>query len=253
MTQERCADFWWLPPEIDWQDLVVEVGHSAPLSEKDLWSPDNWSLESGRAGDMLPQWRVRHSNVNVHRKLVVTTPSGEGLFGPVLLDIDHEEGIQVGDQLVYTPDLNVARVVACEAVQRLYANGLNQRDLRIFFSGRKGFHVEIRPASLGATGTLEQQLNRAREWEEGFRSSFELPRNCSIDRIFEKSYLSTRCGVRPYHSFIRLHGSLNCWLDVHGERRCRQKCQVDWQTLRTSSIKELCRLAEYAVVEGPEL
>jgi hypothetical protein len=168
------------------------------------------------AAGQLSRWRELHRNVNVHRRFAVTATDGTELLGPVLLDMDCEEEIMGTEHTLVgrRSDLAAAQRLTCLVVEKLGA-GIAQDDLRVFFSGRKGFHVELRPSALGIVGTRQQQMDLAGKWEAAFLDNLEFPESCCIDRVFRAPRrLRGSYEIKTYHPAIRLHDSLNCWKDA---------------------------------------
>ena len=141
VTDERPDDFWWLPDEIEWQDLAIEVGHHEPLHEQDD-RPAKFIWQPGKAKDVLAEWRQTHENMNVYRKLEVRTFADEAIIGPIVLDIDCEQVTYDENRAIagITNDLNEARRAAVSVWQRLESTGIAAENFRAYFSGRKGFH-----------------------------------------------------------------------------------------------------------------
>ena len=251
---DRPSDFWWLPEPVDWKGLVVELGHHAPLHEWDERTLTPWIWKRGTAEDVIESWRSEHANVNVYRKLIVESPDGERFFGPVLLDIDCEEEItdDTGEVVGFENDLDIARAVACNVLRQLETSGLSNKDVRVFFSGRKGFHFEVRPSALGVAGDLQEQIDAAGEWERNLVTPLSFPQHSGIDKVFTRPFpRRPSYEVKSYHSCVRLHNSLNCWFDSEGRQNCRAKCYLSFQDVLSLPTEEICSRAEAASGDVP--
>ena len=111
-----------------------------------------------------------------------------------MLDIDRT--IEQGGG--YLPDFDKAlkdtRLLVTE-----YCSNLKDKDYRIFFTGHKGFHIEIQPKAVGISPYLDR-------WQH-----FKNIRK-DINRRFGNSFID------KFHPHIRLHNSVNRWIDYSGEK-----------------------------------
>ena len=134
------SDFWWLSPSQRSSYQHTEFGHHRPIRDDEEPRSINWDTNICSI-DELENWRDRFQNTNVYRALkTVSTSLGVGeIIGPVLVDIDN------GDE-----DLEDALTVTRKTLLLLQDKLRIETDsLRIFFTGRKGFNIEIRPVALG--------------------------------------------------------------------------------------------------------
>ena len=244
MSEDTPSDLWWLPNSADWRQLLLDLGHHQPLHEADDRGGTRWIWTEGLAPEFVPKWRTEHRNTNIYRRFVVALPNGESLFGPILLDIDHEK--EVGGPHGYVNDLEVSHQIACKVADRLEAEIVSEDHVRVFFSGRKGFHFEIRPAVLGVSGVLQEQINAGGAWEYGFRKSIAIPEHASIDRIFSGPF-GIHYQAKMSHSSIRMHDSINCWIDANRVLVGSRKVRLTFRELRTMSVQDIRRRADVAV------
>ena len=269
MTISGTPDLWWLSESQASQSWFLGVGHHAPLTDDDdqasITSLDQekpvipgWfhSLDEGRPSpsfklysrNFLDQWRAECLNTNVYRtmKLFPERSGQQPVLGPFLVDIDNQDRTNG-----YSENLDDALSVARQAVGFFVSRCLGETaDFRVFFSGRKGFNIEVRPEALEIDGPIAQQLElsnrRLEEVIEHLRklnnlagaSNVVSQRRTQIDRI----YGSQRFGCQLKHPYIRFHDSWNKWISGGTLQRMRLELSVDM--LRSESIESICLQAE---------
>ena len=238
----KHSEFWWLKPgdALKYKYVYVcyqELYSDEPNSERDPYSvPRFFSIdEKGNLSRLkkyyplgyINDWRTKCGNINVFRGFGLSS-SEQGLdklFGPVIIDIDRQEG---GVREGYVQDLEQA----LEDTRRLvseYLYHFDEKDFRIFFTGHKGFHIEILPRALGLVDcecTKEQYEHIIDD----------------INDIF--SYKKETRFIDKVHNEIRLHNSINRWIDKSGKMINRMKFELNIQELKNSSIDEICRKSE---------
>lgn len=146
------------------------------------------------------------------------------LIGPFLIDIDNS-----------SENLDDAQDVTKQVVAYLTKQlKLSLDDLLIFFSGHKGFNVEIRSEVLGINGPAHNQIelsgrklsdiitvlhnnNKTQDFSENVVGS----QGAVIDRIY-----GDRLGYKLKHSYIRLHDSINKWIRDDGSEMARMKIEL---------------------------
>jgi hypothetical protein len=253
----EASDFWWLSDAEANQDLVVGVGHHEPFTdeyEPDLSAPNaaeptirGWKHSLGDSGDLselfrwyplefLHRWRSECRVRNVYRtvRLVSRENAGRVLLGPFLIDIDNQ-----GWTNGYSEDVGAALDVVRQTAHLLAGRGLkNGRDFRVFFSGRKGFNIEVVPSSLGIDGDERAQITTSARVLEEIVGTLTLGAT-NVDRIY-----GNRFGYRLKYPYIRLHNSLNCWKGPSGAL-CRQRIEV--------SLPDLSNLRAAQIIERSEL
>jgi len=253
-------DFWWLPEDMSIKGLLVGVGHHKQVADSEDVPPlDSWYRSLDQKGNLssniehypirsLNRWRKACKNTNVYRTLkVFDGNTGEAIFlGPFLVDIDNSD-----------EDLDDAQTVTKQIVVYLTEQrGLSSDGIRIFFSGRKGFNVEICPEVLEISGSVPNQIElSARRLDEiiaslrninNIRDSYEdivdsqgvviaqcyTTRNIvssqqtAIDRIY-----GDRFGYRLKHPYIRLHRSINKWIRNDGSKMTRMRIELSIEQL----------------------
>lgn len=235
---QQKSDFLWLTPAEAKKYKYVYVRHQErysdkPCADKDPLSTNKYhsidsngklSIEIKRYRlEFIDQWKRKCENTNVFRSLNLFTgeQDGEELVGPLVLDIDRERG-DWGKG--YTQNLDDALEAARKLVKE-YLFRLKDDDFRIFFTGHKGFNIEVRPQALGIAS------NRNRE--QGFDHRLK-----EINKIFGNSF------VDGYHDFLRLHDSINSWVSINGKITHRMKFELTSDELNSMSIEEICLISE---------
>lgn len=238
------TDFWWLAPGEAKKYKFVYVKHHEPYSDEPNSDRDPLSVpqyhsvdESGNfskdmkrySADFLNEWKKRCRNTNVFRSLAlyVAEASTEKLLGPFVVDIDHEEYVEGKG---YVQDLDEAlkatrKVVKC--LRQRYR--VNESDLRVLFTGHKGFNIEVRPRAVGI-GSVNSQ-----------REQFEA-RLAEIDRDLQRS--GGKQLVDKLHDYIRLHNSVNRWVGHDGQEVARMKIELTLDELFSSEATAICSRAE---------
>ena len=258
---DLTSDFWWLPRNIGIEDLSVSLGHHTALTDKDDPCSMQWfhSLDENMQIspeakyydlDVLSKWRSVCKNTNVYRTIkVFDKKTGEPLFlGPFLIDIDNSV-----ENNGFREDLDDAQAVTKQVVTYLIQQlELFSDDLRIFFSGRKGFNVEIRPQALGINGSLLDQVRLSSKKLDDIISALRNSNNIQgssrnvvgrqgtiIDRIY-----GDRFGYKLKHPCVRLHDSINKWIRGDGKAVARRKIEITLEQLRNMSAAEISLKSE---------
>lgn len=153
--------------------------------------------------DQLAGWCAEHQNLNVHRTLQLYAQASGAcatLEGPILLDIDNEREDLVSAYLCTREALNCLK-------QSLDIKLTS--DCRVFFSGRKGFHIELRPSAvrpelLGpATRSGRPKLHvKLTQYVSG---ALGHP-TTNVGSLDQKGTI-----LDPEHGCKRINGSINAW------------------------------------------
>ena len=171
------------------------------------------------APKFIDQWRGKCANTNVFRSLsLFTAKQGGGkLQGPFVIDIDREDYVSGKG---YRQNLDDA-LEATRQLVREYLRGLQESDFRVFFTGHKGFNIEVRPQALGITCTRnrQQQFEHRRNYINGFFG------NSFVDKI---------------HEWVRLHNSVNNWIGNNGKEVYRMKFELSLYQLNSMCVDEIC-------------
>lgn len=161
---------------------------------------------------------------------VYSSPDGDKpIWGPFLVDVDNE-----GENL--TDALNVARAVVAYFTE---SRRLSEDSLRIFFTGRKGFNIEVRPTAIHPRDTPRVQSERERLRLIGFLRR-DLPTDSSTysNQVSEAGTI-----IDKFHRYVRLADSLNCWLVPDGSEKAMRKLPLTVDELLEWSIEEILQTA----------
>lgn len=230
------TDFWWLDTTHNATYDYVQLGHHRPMRDDEQPCSITWDTAASPVS-ALDQWCKKFHNTNVYRSLTIwSSPLRHNqLLGPYLVDIDNEQ-----------QDLQDAQLAATRAVAHLQESyGITEDDLRIFFTGRKGFNLEVRPSSLQIQGTLSDQLRQSAEHLariiEALRTgniwplvNQVTPGGTLIDTIYGSRY----SGYQLKHPHVRLHGSYNKWLTPLGQT-ARRKLPLTIEELNELTAHEI--------------
>lgn len=220
------TDFWWLTFEQANKYVYVELVHHQPLTNEDNAPHQDFNNPCFTGIQSISEWRNKYQNTNVYRSLRIWSDNSkrEALSGPFVIDIDNECG-KLDDTLIVT-----RKAVKC--IFNSY--NLKESDLRLFFTGHKGFNIEVLPSALGLAGTQSEQDNKADCIREKIIS--ELRRNAGLasqpgqcrNLVSEQGTL-----IDLIHKHVRLHDSINKWIE-NGGQKARRKIAL--------TLKELCSL-----------
>ena len=99
----------------------------------------------------ISQWEAKYSNINVFRSFTIysSDTNGEEIVGPFLLDIDCTF---IGG---YKPDLRMA-IKDTRLLVNKYCSNLKDEDYQAFFTGHKGFHIEINPRAINISPNVDR-------------------------------------------------------------------------------------------------
>ncbi len=218
------SDLWWLPKNVAIDTLLVGLEHHEVVTDDEIpLSLDDWYHSLDQDGNLshnreyhpinsLNKWRSACRNTNVYRTLkVFDENSREAIFlGPFLIDIDNSN-----------EDLEEAQAVTKQVLNYLIEQlRLPLEDIRLFFSGRKGFNLEVLPQAIGINGLIPNQirlssnklndiivfLRRKNDIQDGSTNVVGSNRTV-IERIYEN-----RFGYKLKHPYIRFHNSINKWI-----------------------------------------
>lgn len=270
----QMSDLWWLPKNVATDKLLIGVGHHEVVADDEEVPPlDRWYRSFGHKGNLsncikyypiqlVNDWRKACNNTNVYRTLkVFDKNTGEAsLLGPFLIDIDNSD-----------ENLDDAQAIANQVTTYLLdEQKIPKDDMRIFFSGRKGFNVEIRPETLGIRGSVPDQiklssskldeiiavLRNKNNIQDSYRDIVDgqgvvigrantTPRSLvsnhgtSIDQIY-----GDRFGYELKHPYIRLHNSTNKWIRDSGSEIARMKIEL--------TVEQLCSMSAVGISSNAE-
>jgi len=193
------TDFWWLSLEEVRQYGYIDLFHQEPYSDEPNSDRDPVSCPMVQSDRRYPlefvsQWKAKIKNMNVFRSYALYSSNTEDkeIIGPFLLDIDRTIERDGG----YLPDFDRA-LKDTRLLVKEYCSSLEDKDYRIFFTGHKGFRIEIQSRALGISTCIDR-------WQH-----YETIRK-DINKRFGNAF------VDKFHSHIRLHNSVNSWIDFSG-------------------------------------
>jgi len=235
------SDFWWLSSSQRGRYQYTEFGHHRPIRDDEDPCSVNWDTNICSI-DELEHWRDRFQNTNVYRalKTASVSPDVEEIIGPFLVDIDN------GDE-----DLEDALIVTRKTFHLLHDElRVDINSLRIFFTGHKGFNLEIRPQALDIQGStndqirksasvlhrIKEELRRGKSWQTTNRVSDAW---AVVDQIYGDRY-----DYRLKHPHIRLHSSLNMWISSDGKTETRMKIELTVDELNKLPATEIANIAK---------
>jgi hypothetical protein len=217
-----CTDYWWLSPEESRQYRYIDLFHQEPYSDEPNTDKDPLScpmLQSDKRYpvDSVSQWKAKYRSINVFRSYALYSSDIEGkkIYGPLLLDIDRTIEQDGG----YLPDFDWA-LKDTRLLIKEYCFNLKGKDYRIFFTGHKGFHIEVKPKATGMSPCLDQ------------RQHFENIRK-DINERLGNAFIDT------FHPHVRFHNSVNSWIARSGERVDSMNFEVKIDELFSLSAEDI--------------
>ncbi len=221
------SDFWWLSPQEAKRYGHVELFHQEPYSDEPNTDESPLSRPLLPADRRYPlefvsQWKAKFRNINVFRSLgLYTSDTGSSkIIGPFLLDIDRVLEKCGG----YVPDLSKALEDTRRLVE-IYCSNLKDKDYCIFFTGHKGFHIEVTPRVIGMPTGVDQ-------WQQFKKMRDDI--NTQLGDSF----------VDVLHPHVRLHNSINSWKDYSGQLVNAMNFEVSANELFNLSGEEFLKKAE---------
>ncbi|MFC1943856.1 hypothetical protein ACFLWO_04715 [Chloroflexota bacterium] len=204
------TDFWWLSPNQKEEYIHINLCHHTPICDDDdlRWEVSNCSTLD------LDSWRAQFHNSNVYRSLLVTKTlqKNKQLAGPLVVDIDNEHNLE--DTLLVTRK-------AIYIFENLFE--ITRDNIRTFFTGRKGFNIEVHPETINIRGSVDEQLQISasilHQITTRLRNGYSFPVTNQVseaETFIDQIYGSRRSGYEWKHPFLGLHDSLNSWLMIDG-------------------------------------
>ena len=236
-NRQKQSDFWWLTPDKIVKYKYVALMYQEPYSDEPdsdrqpLTVPKFHSLDaSGNLSklvkrypiEFIDKWRKKCANMNVFRSLNLFSAEhgGDEILGPFLIDIDRQDESNKGFVTNFDEALEDTRQLV-----KKYLYKLKKEDFRIFFSGHKGFHIEVRPQVVGVV-SLDNQWQQFKDIRDDINRTFRVS---FADRIKE---------------YIRLHDSINCWIANDGRKVNRIKLELSLHELDNLSAEDICTESE---------
>lgn len=236
------TDFWWLSSSHRTEHLYVNVGHHRPISDNE--DPRSIRRDTNTCPiNQLNAWRERFQNTNVYRGLQITTdpPDSDGLMGPFIVDIDN------GNE-----DIEDALAVTKKTLALLQDSfDISIENVRLFFTGHKGFNLEVHPRAFSLFGSINEQIRKSADILYQIIKSLRIgdswqtvnqvsDRGTVIDQIYGSRY----SGYRLKHPDLRLHSSINKWIMADGKAMTRMKIEIILADLNQLDAREIVDRSE---------
>ena len=230
------TDFWWLTSEQASMYVNVGLVHHQPLADKD--SAPRQAFENPYIAEIqgILEWCNKYQNTNVYRSLKIWSDNSkrEALSGPFIIDIDNARNL--ADTLIMTR----------KAVRLIFrSHELKESDIRLFFTGHKGFNIEVLPSVLGLVGTPTEQDNEADCIRKKIINELRRKAGLVSEQGQARNLVSKNCTIIDLiHDYIRLHDSINKWIEC-GVTIARKKIELplsDFTNLRLDQILESSKI-----------
>jgi len=240
------AEFWWLDAAQSHAQIfcrLAQVDASDEDVDAPLPRPRGATLVTKRGRDTLitagenqaiflpsryaQEWWDLWNGTNVHRSSAVSLDGDPHrvIEGPILLDFDGDEWDQDDVRRLRQPR-NAAVKVLRWAIAEFH---LAESDVRCYFSGRKGFHLELRPERITAA------LADASEATDPVRTLLRRVRRASILDPEEQ-------GFDPPKTWKRLANSINAWQQA-GHARAMRRIALTLDQLSRADLGDILSAA----------
>ena len=238
ITDNELSDFWWLSSDERENYNHVYFCYQEPYSDEDHSEkePLNVSRYFGLDSDLnlttkqkyypleyISFWKQHNNSINVFRSfgLFDENLSSDILYGPFIMDIDREDN---KDYQGYKQDIKQALEDVRTLVNK-YLNTYKENEYRIFFTGHKGFHIEVCPEVLN--------ISKSENRYEKFNSIRK-----KINSVFGERFID------KIHDEIRLHNSINRWIAYDGKIMNRMKFELTVNDISNMTADEICKKSE---------
>lgn len=234
------SDFWWLDNNQLDRFSFLEFGYHEPVDNSQTPSiqPQKCQIAD------IDRYRSKYQNINVHRslKLADNPSNGEVIIGPFLIDIDNDDSLEA------------AQEITKQTIQYLTKqNYLSpMKDFRIFFTGHKGFNIEIRPMVLNISGQIPDQIRLSNNIQVNIINHLRNIHYVQCETINAVddfgTIIDSTYGSRYFpelkHPYTRLHNSINSWVGDNGKITSRKKIELSYQDLLNKSIEDIIAVSE---------
>lgn len=235
----------------------MDLVHHQPLTDEDDAPHQAFNSPCFTGIQSISKWCNKYQNTNVYRSLEIWPDNSkrETLSGPFVIDIDNE-----------CEDLDDALIVARNAVKCIFNSyNLKESEMRLFFTGHKGFNIEILPSALGLAGIPSEEDNKAdctrKEIIKALQQGKNIGGGCSVsiengevvyrdhstgeklsraDQYLKMGNLVSERGtvIDNNHEHIRLHNSINAWIEC-GVTKDRRKIGLTLNELNSLTLKQI--------------
>lgn len=172
----------------------------------------------------IPNYIQVHGNENLWRSWkIFTDQSRKEELGPVpiIFDIDDETDKKQNPNLDKAFRLTKALIDSLSRILQI-----NNENIRVIFSGHKGFHIDVKPRApvelLALRGRLIQDCSQKEE----------------LFPVSGNQFLDTTT-LDPFHNEIRLTGSINSWRSSSGEIIQRKVFQFNLDDIFRINVDEI--------------
>jgi hypothetical protein len=177
----------------------------------------------------IEYFQQRYKEHNLFRSLDVYVDSkGKQSIGkhPIVLDIDYDCDYH---QAPNFENLERVRKVTVQAIRVLEKNiRIPKNDIRVVFSGRRGFHIEVRKEFNQASKIRDYLIEKLKEANGQFAHSNYVAQNICIDSMRS-------------HLHVRIKNTWNSWTNALGN--------IEWRKCFELSIEELQSLNINRIIE----
>jgi hypothetical protein len=185
----------------------------------------------------LPDFILAHEGDNIWRSWNVWRGADrKESIGevPFWLDIDDENG-----------NLASAQMVAQVCVELLIENpawaGSSER-IQIVFSGKKGFHIYVKPAAPFDGWHVKNELSHLARTKLGLRE----PISGLMNSIRENTVIDV------FHEDVRVVGSLHTWFKANGELETRRTFELSCVELFDLTVDQILERSQNSFAHGQE-
>jgi hypothetical protein len=187
--------------------------HHQPLTDDDSPPSQDFCNPCFKGIRDISEWSNQNQNTNIYRSLNIWTDNSkrEVLSGPFVIDID---GDKPNDSLTVT-----RKTTTC--LFSLY--DVKENDIKLFFTGHKGFNIEVLPSAIGLTGAPSEQRNKANYIRQEIIGKLRCNAGLVSHSGLSRNIVSCEGTViDKIHHYVRLHESINEWIDNEGQKTRRK-------------------------------
>jgi hypothetical protein len=234
------SDFWWLSCREATKYPYIGLGHHRSIGDEEQPYDVSWDRSFNQIGE-IDRWREKFANVNIYRSLTLFSAEKEQLVGPFIIDVDNcNEDLEDA--------LAVTRMILSTIVNRF---SIDVTDLKLFFTGHKGFNFEVRPCALGINGTYANQLKQSSELRSKIikeitsgKSQGSANQVSVNETVIDLTYGDRFSGFTLNHPFVRLHESINEWITSGKQVIRRRKIELALDKFHRMSVSDIVTKSE---------
>mgnify|MGYP001602302971 CR=1 FL=1 len=208
----------------------MELVHHQPLTDEDDVPTKAFNSPCINGVQSISEWCGRHQNTNVYRSIKIWTDNSkrETILGPFVIDIDNDDDLD--DALTVTRN-------AVKCIFKIYR--LKDSDIQLFFTGHKGFNIEILPSALGLAGIASEWDNKVCNIREEIISELRRSAGLVSQSGQARNIVSAKGTVIDgIHDYVRLHNSINKWIETSGQK-ARRKIGITLKEFNSLQLKQM--------------